>query len=417
MKISIIGTGYVGLVTGACFAELGNDVTCVDVDKKKVEMINSGKSPIFEHGLEELLKKNLGKRLRATLDAEGAVSNSEITFICVGTPPRKDGSTDLSYVEGAAKTIGRILSGKKERHIVVVKSTVPPGTTEKIAELLKAAGAKSFGVAMNPEFLREGKAVEDFMKPDRVVIGSKDEWVAEKLGALYSFSDAPKVLVETRTAEMIKYASNAFLACKLSYMNEVGNLCKKLGVDVYQVLEGMKHDLRIGGRHMAAGAGYGGSCFPKDLDSLIHTAKENGLEPVLLEAVREVNNRQPLRMVELAEKHMKLKGSTVAVLGLAFKPDTDDMREAPALRIIDVLLGTGARVVAYDPQAMQNAKKILGGRVEYAKDAKEAIRNADACFIMTEWDEFKNPSLYKGKLVVDGRKAVKLEKDYEGVCW
>jgi len=416
MKIGILGAGYVGLVTGACFAELDHDVSCLDVDPKKVDLINSGESPIYEPKLGGLLKKHSGGTLNAFNDAAEALPGSEAVFVCVGTPSGKDGSTDLSYVENAARMLGKALSETKGC-TVVVKSTVPPGTTMKVADLVRESGAQDFTVAMNPEFLREGSAVDDFMNPDRIVIGTEDALARKKMKDLYSFTTAPIVQVDLKTAEMIKYSSNAFLACKISFMNELGNICKKLRIDIYEVLEGMKYDPRIGGKHMSAGAGYGGSCFPKDVASLINFSRRSGVEPVLLNAVRKINDAQPLKMLELAEKHFPLSGKKAAVLGLAFKPDTDDMREAPSLKLIDALIAKGAEIAVYDPKAMGNARKILGDSVNYAQSAKEALGGADVCFIMTEWEEFRDPTLYSGILVIDGRKTVHLEENYEGVCW
>ncbi|MBD3390050.1 nucleotide sugar dehydrogenase [Candidatus Micrarchaeota archaeon] len=420
MNISVMGTGYVGIVTGTCLAETGNNVKCIDLDPKKVEMINSGKSPIYEPDLEELLKKNLGSRLEATLDADPAIRESEITFICVGTPSSEDGSTDLKYIESAAGKIGEVLAQKEGKHIVVVKSTVPPGTSEKVAEILKSKGAKVFGVAMNPEFLREGKAVEDFMAPDRVVLGAEEKWVHEKLEELYSFTDAPKLETNLRTAEMIKYASNSLLAAKISFANEIGNICKELGIDVYDVMQGVGMDARLSPSFLNAGIGFGGSCFPKDVNSLIHTAKVRGVEPKLLEAVMKVNEDQPLKLVELAKNKLgSLSGKKIAVLGLAFKPDTDDMREAPSLRIVPALVKEGAIVKAYDPEAEENAKPLLGDGPEYPSSAKEAAADAEIVFILTEWKEFEDESLYSGKQVFDGRKLLKRKsgEKYEGVCW
>ncbi len=420
MNISVMGTGYVGLVTGTCLAEAGNNVRCIDLDPKKVEMINSGKSPIYEPGLEEMLKKNLGSRIKATLDADSAIMDSEITFICVGTPSSEDGSTDLKYIKSAAEKIGEVLAQKEGKHVVVVKSTVPPGTSEKIAEILRAKGAKDFGVAMNPEFLREGKAVNDFMKPDRVVLGAKESWVHEKLKELYSFTDASKLETTLRTAEMIKYASNSLLATKISFANEIGNVCKELGIDVYDVMKGVGMDARISPQFLNSGIGFGGSCFPKDVNSLIHTAKENNADPKLLEAVMAVNESQPLKLVELAKKKLGVfSGKKVAVLGLAFKPDTDDMREAPSLKIVPALVKEGALVKAYDPEAMENAKALLGDGFAYASSAKEAVEDAEIVFILTEWKEFSDESLYSERQVFDGRKLLRKKsgKNYEGVCW
>jgi len=421
MKISVVGTGYVGLVTGTCLAELGNEVYCIDIDSRKVELINSGKSPIYEPGLEELLEKNLGSRLNATLDAHSAIANSEITFICVGTPPGDDGSTDLKYVESAAEKIGEVLAKKgAEGHIVAVKSTVPPGTSEKVAEIISSKGAKGFGIAMNPEFLREGKAVEDFMKPDRIVVGAAEEWVSGKMKELYSFTDAPILEVDLKTAEMIKYASNALLATKISFANEIGNICKKLGIDVYDVMKGVGMDARTSPHFLDAGIGFGGSCFPKDVKSLIHIARTQGEEPKVLKAVMHLNEGQPLRLVGLAKKKLgSLQGKKIAVLGLAFKPETDDMREAPSLKIIPALRDEGAEVIAYDPEAMENAKKLLGEKAKYAPDVKSAVEGAEAVFILTEWQQFRDESLYEGKQVFDGRKILNRKSggSYEGVCW
>ncbi len=420
MDISVVGTGYVGLVTGTCLAEAKNNVECIDLDAKKVEMINAGKSPIYEPGLEELLKKNLGSRLKATVDADSAIKNSEITFICVGTPSCGDGSTDLKYIESAAEKIGDVISEKEGKQIVVVKSTVPPGTSEKVAEIFKSRGAKNFGIAMNPEFLREGKAVEDFMTPDRVVLGAEEGWIHEKLKELYSFTDAPKLETCLRTAEMIKYASNSLLATKISFANEIGNICKKLGIDVYDVMQGVGMDARLSPYFLNAGIGFGGSCFPKDVKSLIHTAKLSNSDATLLEAVIAVNESQPLKLVELAKKKLGgLSGKKVAVLGLAFKPDTDDMREAPSLKIVPALAKEGAKVTAYDPEATESAKALIGNVPAYASSAKEAVDSSEIVFILTEWKEFDDESLYVGKQVFDGRKLLKKRSDgqYEGVCW
>ena len=418
MRLSVIGTGYVGLVTGCGLAKVGHDVVCVDIDEKKVEMINKGRSPIYEKGLEEALLEVVGKRLRATSDLKSAVRDSEIIFITVGTPSAADGSVDLSFVRKAFLDVLGFLDSHK---VIVVKSTVVPGSTDSLAKLgeektRKKAG-KDYGLCMNPEFLREGRALEDFLHPDRIVIGADDAKTMEKMLELYSSFDCPKVKVDRKTAEMIKYASNSFLATKVSFMNEIGNICKKSGVDVYAVLEGMKYDGRIGEKFMNAGAGFGGSCLPKDVSALIHYSKQNGYEPKILEAVVETNKGQPLRMLEIAKKRVGLAGKKVAVLGLAFKPDTDDVRESPALRLISLLLKEKAPVSVYDPKAMDNARKVLGDAVRYARDAKDALNGADVCFLMTEWEEFKNPGLYRDMLLVDGRNSIRKSEKYEGICW
>ena len=427
MNISIIGTGYVGLVTGAGLAEKGHNVVCVDVLSEKVGIINSGKSPIYEKGLEEMLKKNIGRRLRATTDLPEAVVGSEATFICVGTPSEKDGSLDLGFVEKASEEIGKILAQKDSYHLVVVKSTVLPGTTEKkIAAIIeehsgKKAGA-GFGLATNPEFLREGVAVEDFMRPDRIVIGSLDKRSEETMGKIYSGFESRLLMTDIRTAEMIKYASNAFLAAKISFINEVGNICKKLDIDVYDVAKGMSMDHRIGPFFLNAGLGWGGSCFPKDLKALIHEADALGYEPVLLNAIVAVNSGQPARLIELAKSKAKsLKGTKVAVLGLAFKGGTDDVRDSPALKVIEALISEGANVTAYDPQAEANAKKVLGDKIGYSASAKDALKDAEIAFIVTEWKEFENVDFsgMKNKIVLDARNILKKRDgiDYEGLCW
>ncbi len=421
MNITIVGTGYVGLVSGACFAELGHTVTCVDIDKRKVELINSGNAPIFEPGLDELLKRHVGKTLRATAELSG---KADAIFICVGTPSREDGSTDLKYIEGAARDIGRAIKTKKNYCVVVVKSTVPPGTTERVKEIIETESAKGagrdFGVAMNPEFLPEGNAINDFMKPDRTVIGALDDKSFEAVSALYKTINAPVIRTDVRTAEMIKYTSNALLATKISFSNEIGNICKALGIDVYEVMRSVGMDKRIGPYFLNAGLGYGGSCFRKDVQSLIHTAKENGVDAKIIRAVEETNEKQPLKIIELAKKKLGLlKNKKITVLGLAFKPNSDDMREAPSIKIINALVREGAIIKAYDPKANENAKKIIGNKIEYATTLNEALEFAPIIFILTEWDAFKDEKLYNGKTVFDGRKALdkRTGSGYEGVCW
>jgi len=421
MNISIIGTGYVGLVTGVCFASLGNKVICVDVDEKKIEMINKGMPPIYEEGLEQLLVENKN-RIEATMDYRFAIQNSEITFICVGTPSKNDGGIDLSFVEEAAEEIGKQLKEKNSWHLVVVKSTVLPGTTRDVVLPLleqcsgKKAG-KGFGVAVNPEFLREGVAVKDFLEPDRIVIGYYDDKSRIVLRELYSGFSCPIVETSLSAAEMIKYASNAFLATKISFINEIGNMCKRLGIDTYEVADGIGLDKRIGRAFLDSGIGWGGSCFPKDLDALVSWAKKIGEEHRIINSVVEVNKKQPLKLLEILKKHVpKLRGKTIGVLGLAFKPDTDDVRESRAIPIVKQLLKEGAIVKAYDPKAMKNFKKLFS-EVEYCSSAEEVL-DGDAVLILTKWDEFRKLD-YSGKIVIDGRRLeeAKNARVYEGVCW
>jgi UDPglucose 6-dehydrogenase len=430
MKISIVGSGYVGLVTGTCFAELGNRVTLVDIVKEKVEKINSGVAPIYEENLDKMLKKNLGHgRLHATTHLKKAVLGTHLTFIAVGTPSRKDGSIDLVHVKKAGEDIGRALRHKDEYHTVVVKSTVLPGTTENVVMPIteKFSGKKAgldFGVAMNPEFLREGKAVHDFMNPDRIVIGAIDEKSYERVFALYRDFRCPIFNTNPRTAEMIKYASNAFLATKISFINEIGNVCKKLGIDSYEVADWMGHDDRIERRFLNSGIGYGGSCFPKDVRAVIAGGKRNGLDMELLNAVENVNRDQPMKLVETLRRKMPtLRGKTVAVLGLAFKPGTDDIREAPSLAVIPELLKSGAKVKAYDPQAAGNFRKEFP-QLEYMDSAEAAMEGSDACLLLTEWDEFKDLTdddfkEMSGDVVLEGRRILNPENvsNFEGICW
>lgn len=421
MKISIIGSGYVGIVTGIGFAELGNEVVFVDIDRNKVNMIQSAKPPIFERGLGELMKKNRG-RYDATESYE-SIFNTEITFVCVGTPSKNDGSIDLKYIEEAATKIGEILRYKKDFHVIVVKSTVVPGTTENIVKPILESHSKKnafndFGLAMNPEFLREGSAIEDFFKPDRIVIGVNDNRTMSILEELYAQFSCPKLVTDIKTAEMIKYASNAFLATKISFANEIGNICKKLGIDAYDVFKGVGLDHRINPSFFRAGIGFGGSCFPKDVKALIKKAEEVGENPRLLKAVVEINEEQPLKLIELLKKHVsKLEGKKIGVLGLAFKPDTDDIRESRAIPIVETLIKEGAEIIAYDPKAMNNFAKIFP-QLKYANSADEVIANSDAVLIVTEWEEFEKLN-YKGKIVIDGRRVERAReaKIYEGVCW
>ena len=417
MNISIIGCGYVGTVTGAGFAELGNDVTLVDIDENKVNTLNSARSPIFEPGLEKLITKNI-ERLHATMDLR-EIEYSDISFICVGTPSNDDGSIDLGYIKSAAEDIGKVLKNKTSFHLVVVKSTVVPGTTEEVVRPIieRASNKEDFGVAMNPEFLREGSAVEDFFNPDRIVFGAEDESSKAILEELYESFNCLKLCTDIKTAEMIKYACNSFLAAKISFANEIGNVCKTLGIDTYNVFKGVGLDHRINPAFFRAGIGFGGSCFPKDVKALIAKAEQLGESPKILRAVVEVNEGQPLKMIELLRKHVPdLRGTRIGVLGLSFKPDTDDIRESRAVPVVERLIEEGATVIAYDPLAMDFFKRLFP-LVEYA--SPEEVLNTDAVLIVTEWQEFESLD-YRGRIVIDGRRVAKARYEaaiYEGVCW
>lgn len=418
MNINILGAGYVGLVTGACLAEHGHNIICVDIDQKKVQMINNGKSLIYEPELNSLLKKNK-RRIKATNYVDSAVKDSDITFICLGTPSKKDGGIDLSYIKKGSEEIGKNLK-QKDWHIVIIKSTVLPGTTKDfvIPILEKKSGKKAnvdFGVAVNPEFLREGKAVKDFLEPDRIVIGTTDKKTKNVLEKLYQSFNCPKIFTGLSEAEMIKYASNAFLATKISFINEIGNLCKKLGIDTYEVADGIGRDRRIGRAFLDSGVGWGGSCFPKDVKALIAKAKETGEKTRILEEVVKVNDLQPLKMIELLKKYIpNLKGKKIGVLGLAFKKDTDDIRESRSIPIIKRLIEEKAFVKAYDPKAIENFKKLFPN-IKYCNSNE--VMKSDAILILTDWDEFRKLN-YKGKIVVDGRHILEAKKGiYEGICW
>lgn len=420
-RISVIGLGYVGTVTGVCLAELGNNVVFVDIDDNKIKDLNSGNSPVFEPGLDELIKKNKGK-IVATQDFAEALGTSDVTFLCVGTPSNKDGSINLEYIISASNSVGEVLKNKDEFHTVLVKSTVLPGTTEEIVKPIieKRSGKdafNNFGLASNPEFLKEGNAVNDFFNADRIVIGVKDQKTREILEMLYSSFTCPKIITDIKTAEMIKYASNAFLATKISFSNEIGNMCKRLGIDTYQVFKGVGLDNRINPAFFGAGIGFGGSCFPKDVQALISKSREIDVDPKILKSVIDVNENQPLKMIEILKKHMTLKGKKIGVLGLAFKPETDDIRESRAIPIIRMLIENGVNVAVYDPRAMENFRKLFP-QVNYCSNADEVL-DSDAILIVTEWKEFKNLN-YKGKIVIDGRRIEKAENEaaiYEGVCW
>lgn len=420
MKLAIIGgTGYVGLTTAVCFAFKKHRVYCVGRSKEKIEKLQQGIPPIYEEKLEEMLKTVLAsKTFVPTLNLEEAVIDSEVSFLCVGTPSREDGSIDLSQIIDASKQVGKALKKKKDYHVVVVKSTVVPGTTEEIVipilekESCKKAG-KGFGVCMNPEFLREGQAIRDFMFPKNtgIVIGELDKKSGDTLYKLYKDFDAEILRTSLRTAEMIKYARNSYLAKDISFANEIANICQRLGIDFLEVKKGMEMDVRIGkGRFLNAGVGFGGSCFPKDVKALIEKAKAVGIKPRILESSIEVNELQPYQAVEMLKQHLKeLKGKKIAVLGLSFKPGTDDMREAPSIKIVNALIKEGAEIYAYDPVAMENAKRIFSSSIKYVESAKEALANADACVIVTDWPEFGNGKLYRhlrGEILIDGRRIV-----------
>jgi UDPglucose 6-dehydrogenase len=415
MRISVIGAGYVGLVTGACLAKLANKVTLIDIDTHKIKSINSKASPLYEEGLDELLNQ---VNVEVSPDYT-RTTDSEVLFICVGTPPDKDGPISLEQITEATKEISKVLKKKKDYCVVAVKSTVAPGTTEELViPILEKSGkrtGKDFGVCVSPEFLREGKAVYDFMNPARIIIGEYDKRSGDTLLKLYRNFNAPVLRTNLRTAEMIKLASNAFLAAKISFINEIGNICKNLGIDVYEVAKGMGYDDRIGNKFLNAGIGFGGSCLPKDIQGLISKSRQIGYEPKILQEVLNLNDRQALKVIDLLKKHISLKGTTIGVLGLAFKPGTDDIRDSSALRVVQALLKEGAKVKAYDPMAVNNFKKLFP-QIEYVARA-EAL-NSDAILILTEWPEF-NELDYSGKIVVDGRRVEKAReaKIYEGICW
>lgn len=417
MKIAIVGTGYVGLVSGACFSEMGIDVTCVDIDEQKIARLLDGEIPIYEPGLEELVKRNVDAgRLHFTTDLTTCLDDVEVVFSAVGTPPDEDGSADLKYVLEVARTFGRNI---KKYTILVTKSTVPVGTAKKVKaaileELDKRGENIDFEVASNPEFLKEGAAIKDFMSPDRVVVGVESERAQKVMAKLYRpflMNNFRVYFMDVPSAEMTKYAANAMLATRISFMNDIANLCELVGANVDNVRKGIGTDDRIGKRFLYAGCGYGGSCFPKDVKALVHTGLENGYHLRVIEAVEEVNERQKYIVFEKLIKAFDgdLKGKKIAIWGLAFKPETDDMREAPALVIIDELLKAGAEVVVYDPVAMDECRRRIGDAVTYAKDMYEAVIDADAIAIVTEWKLFRMPSwaiirkAMRGNVVVDGR--------------
>lgn len=424
MNIAIVGTGYVGLVSGTCFAEMGIDVTCVDVNKEKIQSLLNGQIPIYEPGLDELVKRNVeAGRLHFTTDLTSCLNNVEVVFSAVGTPPDEDGSADLKYVLEVARTFGRNI---KKYAILVTKSTVPVGTAQKVKavvqeELNKRGMDIPFDVASNPEFLKEGAAIKDFMTPDRVVVGTESEQAKKIMLRLYKpfmLSGERMIFTDIPSAEMIKYAANSMLATRISFMNDIANLCELVGADVNMVRKGIGADTRIGRKFLYAGCGYGGSCFPKDVKALIKTAEKCGYKMRVLKAVEEVNESQKSILFEKLCKHYgdNLNGKTVALWGLAFKPETDDMREAPALVLIDKLAKAGCTVKVYDPIAMKECRRRIGDTVVYCKDMYEAALDADALLLVTEWKEFRVPSFavlaktMKGKVIVDGRNIYDREE-------
>ncbi len=416
MRISVVGTGYVGLVTGTCFAETGNTVVCVDIDKEKVANLSVGKITIYEPGLDLLFDRNIAQgRLTFTTDLKEGIKDAQIIFLALPTPPGEDGSADLKYVLGVAEQLGGLL----EKYTVIVdKSTVPVGTAEKVTAKIKAKAKVEFDVVSNPEFLREGVAVEDFMKPDRVVIGTSSERATKIMNSLYApfvRQGNPIIFMDERSAELTKYAANSFLATKITFMNEVANLCEKLGADVDAVRRGVGTDSRIGKRFLFPGIGYGGSCFPKDVQALAKASEENLYDFKILRSVIEVNESQKTRLIPRMKEHFgSLKGKVISFWGLSFKPHTDDIREAPALINIKELLEEGAVIRAHDPEAMDNVKKVLGSSISYHPTPYDAAAGADAIFIATEWPEFRAPDfaklslVMKSKIIFDGRNLYEL---------
>jgi len=423
MKIAVIGTGYVGLVTGTCFAEVGINVVCIDIDQKKIENLKQGILPIYEPGLDEMVKRNFDKgRLQFSTDLKSSIEGCEAAFIAVGTPPDEDGSADLKYVLGVANEIGMYMTNYL---VVVTKSTVPVGTATKVKSAVYSAlknrhSSLEFDVASNPEFLKEGAAIEDFMKPDRIVIGVESEKAQEVLQSLYKpflLNGHPCIFMDIPSAEMTKYAANSMLATKISFMNDIANLCEIMGADVNAVRKGIGSDSRIGHKFIYPGIGYGGSCFPKDVKALIKTADEHGYQMQVLKAVESVNDAQKHVIFNKIKSYFgDLNGKIFAMWGLSFKPKTDDMREAPSLVIINELLNAGAKVVAYDPVAMHEAQRILGETIQYSEDQYEVLNQADALVIVTEWPEFRSPDFdkikdgLKNKVIFDGRNIYEKEE-------
>lgn len=412
MKIAVVGTGYVGLVTGTCFAETGNTVTCIDIDVNKITKLMSGEITIYEPGLEKIFLRNLKEeRLFFTTKLAEGIKDASIIFLALPTPPGEDGSADLKYILGVSEELGKILTDYK---VIVDKSTVPVGTAEKVKGAIAKNYKGDFDVVSNPEFLREGVAVEDFMKPDRVVIGASSERAKKLISELFApfvRQGNPVIFMDERSAELTKYAANSFLATKISFMNEIAQLCERMGADVDMVRRGMGSDDRIGKRFLFPGIGYGGSCFPKDVQALVKSAGDVNYEFKILNAVMEVNEAQKLHLLPKIKKYFKgdLKGKHFALWGLAFKPNTDDIREAPALYMIGALTAAGATICAFDPEAMNNVRQTIGDKIEYAESQYAALKNADALIIATEWNEFRTPdflkivSSLKNKAIFDGR--------------
>ncbi len=418
MRIAVIGTGYVGLVSGTCYAETGNTVTCVDIDEKKVEKLNQGQIPIFERGLEELFEKNVKQgRLFFTTSLVEGIKDAKIIMLALPTPPGEDGSADLKYVLGVADQIGPLL---KDYTVIVNKSTVPVGTADLVRERVAKHATVAFDVVSNPEFLREGLAVEDFMKPERVIVGTRSEKakkVMDNLYAPFTRQGNPVIYMDERSSELTKYAANAFLATKITFMNEVANVCERVGADVDLVRLGMGTDSRIGKRFLFAGIGYGGSCFPKDVQALVKSSDDVNYDFKILDAVMDVNERQKTKLIANITQHFEgsLKGKTIAIWGLAFKPHTDDIREAPALYNIDALLQAGATVHVHDPEAMENVKRMYGDTITFFENQYDVLNKADALLIATEWPEYRNPDFdkvgerLKNKVIFDGRNLYSLE--------
>jgi len=419
MNIAVVGTGYVGLVTGTCFAETGNNVTCVDIDVKKVEKLNAGQITIYEPGLEKLFLRNQKEgRLHFTTSLKEGIANAQVIFLALPTPPGEDGSADLKYVLGVAADLGNLIT---EYKVIIDKSTVPVGTAEKVHAAIAKNARVGFDVVSNPEFLREGVAVDDFMKPDRVVIGTESDKAKKILSDLYApfvRQGNPIIFMDEKSAELTKYAANAFLATKISFMNEIAQLCERLGADVDMVRKGIGSDERIGKRFLFPGIGYGGSCFPKDVSALFRSANESGYDFKILDAVMQVNEKQKLHLLPRIKAHFNndIAGKKIALWGLAFKPNTDDIREAPALYIINELLAAGAIIEAYDPEAMSNVRDLLQDKISFSERQYDALEGADALVIATEWSEFRTPDfsrmsgLLKNKLIFDGRNLFDLKQ-------
>lgn len=422
LKLSVIGLGYVGLIQAVGMAKVGYDVVGVDIDETKVNNINKGKPPIFEKKLYVLLKEVIPNKLKATTDLKNAIINSDVTFVCVGTPSKKQGEMSLSQLKNVLKQLGELLKQKKS-HIIVIKSTVVPGTCENVVipTLEKTSGKehqKNFSVVMNPEFLREGEAIEDFFNPDRIILGSSDDKALNNLKKLYHTFKCPILTTTFKEAEMIKYASNAFLATKISFINEIGNVSKKYGIDTNVVAKGIGLDKRISPYFLRSGIGFGGSCFPKDVSAIIYKATEAGHSPRLLRAVLDINREQPLKILELLEKTGALKGKKIGILGLTFKAGTDDIRESPALTTIKELLMEEAQLYIYDPQAMEKVKKIFP-HLNYMKNGQMVIEKTEIILILTEWPEFRKLN-FGDKFVIDGKNLFydnNTPKNYEGICW